>query len=84
MDRESTEPGFKHQPWDFPGGPVVSTQHFHCCGSGLIPGQGTKIPQTMRHGQKTKQNEKNTSLAIQQLSKDERPQSQAFQSQWGS
>ena len=29
---------------ELPGGPVVRTQRFHCRGSGLIPGQGTKIP----------------------------------------
>ena len=27
--------------WEFPGGPVVKTQHFHCWGQGLIPGWGT-------------------------------------------
>ena len=30
--------------WEFPGGPVVRTQHFHCCGQGSIPGLGAKIP----------------------------------------
>ena len=29
--------------WDFPGGPVGKTPHFHCRGTGSIPGQGTKI-----------------------------------------
>ena len=32
---------------EFPGGPVVRTPHFHCRtvgDTGLIPGQGTKIP----------------------------------------
>ena len=28
---------------DFPGGPVVSTTHYHCRGKGSIPGLGTKI-----------------------------------------
>ena len=28
---------------EFPGGPVVGTWHFHCCGPGSIPGLGTKI-----------------------------------------
>ena len=37
---------------EFLGGPVVRTRHFHCQGPGSIPGQGTKIPQAMRHGQK--------------------------------
>ena len=27
-----------------PSGPVVKTLHFHCRGTGSIPGQGTKIP----------------------------------------
>ena len=31
--------------WEFPGSPVVKTQHFHCRGPGSIPGLGTKIPQ---------------------------------------
>ena len=29
---------------EFPGGPVVRTPGFHCCGPGSVPGQGTKIP----------------------------------------
>ena len=29
--------------WEFPGGPVVRTPHFHCMDS--MPGQGTNIPQ---------------------------------------
>ena len=29
---------------EFPGGPVVRSQHFHCWGPGSIPGRGTKIP----------------------------------------
>ena len=33
---------------DFPGGPVVRAQRFHCRGPGLTPGQGTKIPQAAR------------------------------------
>ena len=33
---------------EFPGGPVIRTQHFHCQGPGLIPGQGNKIPQVMQ------------------------------------
>ena len=31
--------------WEFPGGPMVRTWRFHCCGTGSIPGRGTKIPQ---------------------------------------
>ena len=34
--------------WEFPGGPVVWTWHFHCYGSVSIPGQETKIMQA-RH-----------------------------------
>ena len=30
---------------EYPGGPVVRTQGFHCCGLGSIPGQGTKTSQ---------------------------------------
>ena len=29
---------------DFPGSPGVKTPHFHCRDTGLIPGQGAKIP----------------------------------------
>ena len=34
--------------------PVVRTWHFHCCGPGSIPGQGTKILQAMWHSWKKK------------------------------
>ena len=37
---------------EFPGGPVVKTQHFHCRGMGSVPGWGTKIPYAESHGQK--------------------------------
>ena len=37
---------------DFPGGPVVKTQCFHCKEHGLSPGQGTKIPHASQHGRK--------------------------------
>ena len=30
---------------DFPAGPGVQSMSFHCTGHGLIPGQGTEIPQ---------------------------------------
>ena len=39
---------------EFPGGPVVRTCHFYCGGLGSVPGQGTKIPQAMQHGQRKK------------------------------
>ena len=32
---------------EFPGGPAVRTWHFHCCGLGSIPGQGTRIPKAV-------------------------------------
>ena len=38
--------------WDFPRGPVVKTLHFHCRGTGSIPGQGTKILHATQCGQK--------------------------------
>ena len=34
----------KRQSLDFPLSPVVKMPHFHCGGSGSIPGQGTKSP----------------------------------------
>ena len=44
---------------EFPGGPVVRTQHFHCYGPGSIPGWETKILQAARHGQKNKKTKNN-------------------------
>ena len=35
-------------PQEFPCGPVVRTQCFHCPGLGSIPGQGNKIPNATR------------------------------------
>ena len=37
---------------DFPGGPVVRIQRFHCRERGSIPRQGTKIPHNMWCGEK--------------------------------
>lgn len=37
---------------EFPGDPMVRTQHFHSWGLGSIPYQKTKILQTMLWGQK--------------------------------
>ena len=39
---------------EFPGGPVVRTPHFHCRGPRFdsLTGQGTKILQAARRGQK--------------------------------
>ena len=39
---------------EFPGGPVVRTQCFHCWGLGSIPGWQTKIPQAMLCREKKK------------------------------
>ena len=45
----------KNRQWgEFPGGPVVRIQCFHCVGLGSIPGQGTKILQDAWRGQKKK------------------------------
>ena len=41
----------KNRVWDFPGGPVVKTLHFHAGGAGSIPGRGAKIPQVVRRSQ---------------------------------
>ena len=38
--------------WEFTGGPVVRTWHFHSHGSGSIPDQETKTPQALPHSQK--------------------------------
>ena len=46
------------QCWDFPGGPVVKTQRFHCRAAGSIPGRGTKIPHAARWGQNKQRNKK--------------------------
>ena len=37
--------------WDFPGGPMVGIQCFHCQG---LDHPGTKITQAASHGQKKK------------------------------
>ena len=39
---------------NFPGGPVVKTQSFHCGVTGLVPGWGTRILHATWHGQKIK------------------------------
>ena len=33
---------------EFPDSPVVRIGHFHSCGQGSIPSQGTKIPQAKK------------------------------------
>ena len=37
---------------EFSSSPVVKTLHFHCRGTGSVPGQGTKIPRDVWWGQK--------------------------------
>ena len=39
---------------DFPGGPVVGTHASKAGNMGLIPGQGSKRPHAVWHGQKNK------------------------------
>ena len=46
--------GYKKYSWEFPGGLVVRSLRFQCCGPGSVPGQGTKIPEAAQHGQKKK------------------------------
>ena len=41
------------QSGDFPGNPVVKTLPSSAGGTGLIPGQGAKIPHALRPGSKT-------------------------------
>ena len=48
----------KRNSWEFPVGPEVRTWHFHYCGPGSSPTQGTKILQAMWHGQKKKKKER--------------------------
>lgn len=43
-----TSQNTKTQILGFLGGPVVRTRCFHCCGLGLTPGYGTKVPQALR------------------------------------
>ena len=40
--------------WEFPGGPGVRTQCFHCGSPGSISGQGIKILQAWQCGKKKK------------------------------
>ena len=51
----------KRNSWEFPLGPEVRTWHFHYCGPGSSPTQGTKILQAMWHGQKKKERKKRNS-----------------------
>ena len=49
---------------EFPGSPVVRTQHFHCQGLGSISGWGTKVPQAAGHTLPQKIKNKNTLMRI--------------------
>ena len=49
---------------EFPGNPVVRTGYFHWRGLGSIPGQETKILQTMWHGQKEAKFRSNNSVMM--------------------
>lgn len=35
--------------WDFPGGPLFTTQCFQCRGHSLVPSWGTKIPHAAQY-----------------------------------
>ena len=50
---------------EFPGGPVVRTQHFHCRGPGSIPSRETKILQAAWRGQKKKKKNYTVRLCTQ-------------------
>ena len=54
----------KTQHLEFPGGPVVRTQCFHCCDPASIAGQGTKILQASQCSQKQKVKMVNFSLCV--------------------
>ena len=53
---------------EFPGGPVVRAWCFLCWGLGLIPGQGTKIPQVVRCVQSEKERKKSKGQTSQKKS----------------
>ena len=40
--------------WDFPGGPVVRSLHFHCRGFGFNTWSGHYMPHASQHSQKKK------------------------------
>ena len=53
---------------EFSGGPVVGAWCFLCWGLGLIPGQGTKIPQVVQCGQSKKERKKRKGQTSQKKS----------------
>ena len=55
VSKRQSQRGVMHsQTISIPGGSVVKTVLCNVGGTGLIPGQGTKIPHAMQHGQKIK------------------------------
>ena len=40
--------------WEFPSGSVIQARHFHCWGTGSIPGWGTKIQHAVSYRKKKK------------------------------
>ena len=52
----------------FPGGLVVRIPGLHSCGPGLIPGQGTEIPQATRCGQKKKKKKRERDTLLKKTS----------------
>ena len=52
MNIKASDLCFKPLNREIPGSLVLKAWHFHCCDS--IPGWGTKILQSMWHGQKIK------------------------------
>ena len=58
-----------HHSWEFSGGPVGRTQHYHLCGSGSVPGLGAEIPHqaATRRNQKKKKKSSLTGLFLIRL-----------------
>lgn len=53
--------------WEFPGNPVIKTQHFQCWGWGSIPGRETNILRC--HGQNLKKGKEKEMLSMLPLSR---------------
>lgn len=52
---------------EFLCGTVVRTQHFHCSGPGLAPGQGTKIPQSSWQAPKNKIRQEGITIELSEI-----------------
>ena len=52
---------------EFPGSPVVRVRRFHCWGSGLIPGRGTKTLKAEWRSQIKKKKKKIVAKALRGL-----------------